>query len=501
MGNSVGVREVDVLIVGGGCSGVAALLQAVCMGARVLVVEESPWLGGMITAAGVSCIDGNEGALGGGIFGAFRAAMEQHYGGPEAVRTGWVSNTCFEPQVAAAWFRDAVAASTAECLHGARLVRVLREEQRIAGAVFEHGGAALEVRAHVTIEATEYGDVLALGEVPFRLGRESRAETGEAHAPEEADDEIQDLTMVATLRRVQGGAKPVLLPPGQDTARFHNSTAVHAKIQDPAYWNHKLHSWESFLTYALLPESGEDSTPGDLFMLNWPFHSNDYPAQGLFGTPEERASTLAAAKERTLAYVHYMQTELGHPEWGLAEDVYPTADHLPLLPYVRESRRVVPVRWLREEDVVPRDGSKRNAVQPDGVAVGDYYLDHHHDKDHRPPGERLGECFPSNAPFQIPYSAMLPREVNGLIAAEKSIGATHIVNGCSRLQPVALLIGQAAGAAAALAVRDGCEPREVDVTELQSLLLAAGAQIVPDRDCPNTLPDFAERQRALLAGG
>ncbi|MEM8711511.1 MAG: FAD-dependent oxidoreductase, partial [Planctomycetota bacterium] len=498
-------RKVEVLVVGGGCSGMAAAVAVARRGRDVLLVEESPWLGGMITAAGVSCIDGNEGALGGGLYGEFRAAMEAYYGGAEAVRTGWVSNTCFEPHVAANWFDETARTAGFQRLHGARLERVLREGDRIVGAVFAHGESRIEVRADVTIEATEYGDVLRLGGVPFRIGRESKELTGEAHAPDEGDDEIQDLTMVATLRRIEGGAAPVPLPTGESTERFHNSTAVHCKNPDPAYWNHKLHSWESFLKYGLLPERSPAGTAAGaagktLFMLNWPFHANDYPAQGLFDSMEERAATIRAAKERTLAYVHYIQQEMGHPEWGLARGIYPTADHLPLIPYVRESRRVVPVRWFREEDVVPQGGSKRNVILPDGIAVGDYYLDHHHDLDHRPPGERLGESYPSNAPFQVPYSALVPRDVDGLLAAEKSIGATHIVNGCSRLQPVVMLIGQAAGIAAALAVEARCQPREVDVALVQAALLAAGAQVVPDRDCPGSAVDFAERQLAQLRG-
>lgn len=480
----------DVLVVGGGCSGAAAGIQAARSGARTLVCEETPWLGGMITAAGVSAIDGNEGNLGGGIFRAFRDAMEAHYGGREAVRTGWVSNTCFEPHVAARWFRDALRGSGAQALHGARLREVLRNGDVVAGAVFDTPDGALEVRARVTIEATEYGDVLERGRIPYRLGRESRAETGEPHAPETPDLEIQDLTMVATLRRCDGKAPPVALPRGFDVARFDCSTGQICSIPDPAWWNHKLHDWESFLTYSLLPNG--------LFMLNWPFHANDYPAQGLFGSREERAQTIARAKERTLAYVHYIQHHLGHPEWGLAEGIYPTADHLPLLPYVRESRRVVPVRWMVEQDVVPPAGSKRNVVRADGVAVGDYYLDHHHDKDHRPPGERLGEQFPANAPFQISFSAMLPQGIDGLIAAEKCIGVTHIVNGCSRLQPVALAIGQAAGEAAAQAALGGVGVHELEVGAVQRALIAAGCVCVPDREVGCDDPRFAARQLEQL---
>lgn len=489
MTGPVSRREVDVLVVGGGCSGAAAGIQAARAGARTLVCEETPWLGGMITAAGVSAIDGNEGALGGGIFRAFRDHVEAWYGGREAVRTGWVSNTCFEPQVGARWFRDELQRSGASALHGARLREVLRDGDVVRGAVFDTAEGALEVRARVTVEATEYGDVLELGRVPYRFGRESRAQTGEPHAPEVPDLEIQDLTMVATLRRHEGRAPPVALPRGFDVARFDGSTSQICSIQDPAYWNHELHDWQSFLTYSLLPRG--------LFMLNWPFHCNDYPAQGLFGSREERARTIALARQRTLAYVHYIQNHLGHPEWGLAEGIYPTADHLPLIPYVRESRRVVPVRWMVEQDVVPQDGSGRNLVRADGVAVGDYYLDHHHDKDHRPPGQRLGEDYPPNAPFQVSFAAMLPQGIEGLLVAEKCIGVTHIVNGCSRLQPVAIAIGQAAGEAAAQAAR-GAGVHALEVAAVQRALVAAGCVCVPDREIGCDDPRFAARQLELL---
>lgn len=490
MADNIETREVDVLVVGGGCSGVAAAIQAASMTVDVLLCEETPWLGGMITSAGVSAIDGNEGALGSGIFGAFRRAMETHYGGPDAVRTGWVSNTCFEPHVAAKWFASEVEASGASVVHGARLREVLREGDEVLGAVFDTADGILEVRARVTIEATEYGDVLNLGGVPYRLGRESKDETGEPHAPDEADEEIQDLTMVATLRRVDGGAPLVALPVGFDLDRFNCSTAVKCTNPDPEYWNHALHDWDSFLGYAKLPNG--------LFMLNWPFHANDFPAIGLFGSPEERAWTIEKAKERTLAFVHYIQRELGSPEWGIATDVYPTADHLPLMPYVRESRRVVPVRWLREQDVVPQDGGDRNAILEDGIAVGDYYLDHHHDKEHRPPGERLGEDYPKNAPFQVPYGALLPKSIDGLVVAEKSIGATHIVNGCTRLQPVAMGIGQAAGAAAASAVLIGERPRDLAAEVIQDELLEVGAMVVPDSEVGSDDPEFEDRQNELL---
>jgi hypothetical protein len=249
-------------------------------------------------------------------------------------------------------------------------------------------------------------------------------------------------------------------------------------VTDEHHWNHGLHSWESFLGYARLPGGG--------YMLNWPFHANDFPAERrLFEDRSRRAAAFARARRHTLGFVHLIQTALGHPEWGLDAGAFDPAggEDLPglaLVPYVRECRRVVGVRTMREQDVVPAERGGRLPEVPDAIALGDYFLDHHHASMHRPPGERLVEDFPDNAPFQVPYGCLVPRHHQGLLVAEKSISVTHIVNGCTRLQPVAFQLGQAAGAAAALAVAAGTEPRAVEVPALQDALRAAGARLSID---------------------
>ena len=95
----------DIVIVGGGTSGTAAAIQAGRMGADVLLLQEQEWLGGMLTAAGVSATDGNH-KLPSGIWGEFRDSLYARYGGPEALFTGWVSNTQFEPHVGAQIFQN-----------------------------------------------------------------------------------------------------------------------------------------------------------------------------------------------------------------------------------------------------------------------------------------------------------------------------------------------------------------------------------------------------------
>src|SRR5690606_36911126 len=90
--------KTDVIIVGGGASGTMAAIQAARLGVETVVIEETSWLGGMLTSAGVSAIDGNH-RLPSGLWGEFRQHLYSYYGGPKAVEIGWVSNTLFEPSV------------------------------------------------------------------------------------------------------------------------------------------------------------------------------------------------------------------------------------------------------------------------------------------------------------------------------------------------------------------------------------------------------------------
>lgn len=485
--------QVDVLVLGGGAGGAAAAWQAATAGAKVLVIEETPWLGGMITSAGVSAFDGNKHAMGSGFFHRLRSAIESHYGGPEKTFTGWISLTCFEPHVAARLIGRWVAEAGAEVWHGAKLDRVVVKDSRVVAARVRYQGQTYEIRAKVFIEATEFGDVLAAGNIPCSLGRDARHITGEPSAPELGDMEVQDLTWVATLKKFPEGAPRVAKPAGYDPRVFDCCVKEYASITDESKVNHTIHTFESFLTYSLLPN--------DKYLLNWPHHSNDSPdTLGVFGTPAEREEALRRARHRTLCFVYFMQNELGHPEWGLATDEYDTIDGLAYMPYVRESRRGQGVRLMVEQDVVPPKGCVRAPFQSDSIAVGDYFLDHHHSKAHLPEEWRLVENYPSNGPFQIPYDCVVPRDVDGLLLAEKNISVSHIVNGCTRLQPVVMLTGQAVGMAAAMAVSQGCEVRDIDVRDLQSRLIEAGVALYPIIDVFNDHPAFKAIQHLAMRG-
>jgi len=472
----------QVLVIGAGTSGVCAAIQAARAGVQVILMEETAWLGGMLTAAGVSAIDGNH-RLPSGLWGEFRQRLYDYYGGPEKLATGWVSHTLFEPHIGHRILQEMVAAEkNIRVYYQYWFKDILKVEETVIGAQFEsESRESLRVRADITIDASEYGDVLAAAGCSYRVGREARNETGESFAPDEADDIIQDITYVAILKDYGPGCdKTIPEPAGYDPDQYRNCCRESAADQKdrPA-------DAQRMLDYGRLPN--------EKYMINWPLNGNDCYLNIIEKTRPDRFQALEAAKQFTLGFIYFIQTELGYRNLGLADDEFPTKDGLALIPYNRESRRLAGVFTLKSQHL---ENPYHYPVYKNGIAVGDYPLDHHHQK----PPRKIDIQYPPIWSFNVPYQTLLPKSVKGLIVAERNISVTHMVNGCTRLQPCVMLIGQAAGMAAALCVKDGLQPFDLPVRKLQQKLIAAGCQLVPFVDVLPGDWGFAEIQRVALSG-
>ena len=189
--------NVDVLVVGGGASGVSAGVQASRMGVQTMIVEETPWIGGMLTSAGVSCIDGNY-RLQSGIFGEFADSLALRYGGWDALKTGWVSNINFEPHVGQEILTN-IAEGCGDKLtvvREASMVSVKGSDLEWTVTFRRKNGEEFVVNADVLIDGTELGDVAKACGVEYRIGMDASSETGESIAPEQANDVIHDLMAV-----------------------------------------------------------------------------------------------------------------------------------------------------------------------------------------------------------------------------------------------------------------------------------------------------------------
>ncbi len=474
-----------VLVIGGGASGTMAGIQAARMGVEVLVVEETEWLGGMLTSAGVSAIDGDH-QLPAGLWGEFRQRLYDHYGGAGAVGTGWVSNTLFEPSVGNAILKQMAAAeSNLQIWYRCDWKSILHEDKRWRVTV-ERTGHTDTVVAAILIDATELGDVMAKAGAGYRIGMDSRYVTGEEQAPEKANGIIQDLTYVATLKDYGVGAdKTIPRPAGYDSSEF----SCCCQFADPASDKKPVRDCAQMMEYGHLPNHK--------FMINWPFCGNDLYIDLIEKTPGERTALLNEARLHTLGFVYYIQTVLGFKRLGLADDEYPTADKLPMIAYYREARRC---KGLTELSLpyIQKPFSQTLALYRTGIAVGDYPIDHHHGKNPAAPKiEFVKIKVPS---YNIPMGCLIPAGVEDLIVAEKSISVTNLVNGATRLQPVVLQLGQAAGVMAALCIRQHRGPSGLDVRTVQMELLKAGGYLMPYLDVSAGDPQFMAIQKIGATG-
>lgn len=474
----------DLLIIGGGASGTTAAIQASRMGVKTLIVEETEWLGGMLTSGGVSAIDGNHN-MPSGIWGEFRQKLYDYYGGPKAVETGWVSNTLFEPSVGNKILKEMAQNDSLLILYKTVWKEVKKKDGLWKVTVIT-GGKKRVINAKLLIDATELGDVMAIAGVLYSIGMDSRNDTGEEFAPEKANNIIQDLTYVITLTDFgKGSEKTIPKPEGYNSAEFKCS----CDIADPAGNGSPDNNCYKMLQYARLP--------GNKYMINWPKCGNDFYLNIIENTPIERTAALKEAKLHTLRFLYYLQTELGFKNLGIADGEYPTSDNLPMYPYYRESRRVKGLVNLTLNHVA-KPYEQKEAFYRTGIAVGDYPIDHHHLKNATAPAIDFVKIkVPS---YNIPLGSLIPAGISDLIVAEKSISVSNIVNGTTRLQPVVLSIGQAAGALAAVAIKNNIQPSEVNIREVQQALLDAHGYLMPFIDIKPDDKDFQPIQRIGATG-
>ncbi len=461
-------RAYDVVVIGGGAGGSMAAIEAARDGASVLVVEQTPWLGGMLTSAGVSAIDGNY-RLRGGLFGEFTDSLAVRYGGYEALKSGWVSNILFNPAAGAEVLHNMATESGVDLRFRTGLIGLTKKKRGWELSLSD----GTRVKAKVLVDGTELGTV---------------AETAGC---EELRDRVsaQDFTYVAIVKEYD---RPVSMeePEGYDRTLYFNccDNPLATNVDGKNPLGQQLWSADKMLSYGRLPDGH--------IMLNWPVCANDFFAEYLDMTPPARDSVIQLARQRTLGYVYFLQKELGYSNLGIADDVYPTEDGLPFFPYWREARRIAGRDTMTVE--AAKDPYKFD-LYTRAVAVGDYPVDHHHVQN--PRREELAHLWWGRIPsFSVPMGVLIPVHVEDFIVADKAISVSWEMNGGTRLQPVVMELGQAAGALAALAVKSRRRVHEVPASEVQQVLLDRGCYLLPFLDLKPGDPGFRELQEKGVRG-
>ena len=513
--DAVNQRTVEVVVWGGGTGGVAAALQAARSGARTLLLTPSTWLGGMVSAAGVCCPDGNElSPWQTGLWGAFLRALAAAT--PGGLDHNWVSCFGYLPSTAEGilrcWCQET---PLLEWWPQARLEAVERRGDRIIGLEVQWGGAPWNVQPTIVVDGSDRGDLYPLGDVPHRLGWEAQEIWGEPSAPLQKD--LQSQTFFQN--------HPVQSPTWVVMAQLLEESPLQMSADVEARFPPVQPFTEATARFGLQRTLTYGRLPGGVVMLNWPLSGNDWheglarafdpatPAGDVH--PDLAADMQGHSRAFAEALITISQGRLAPatvfpgPADAAAGALRGSQD-LALMPYWREGRRLLAMETVIEQHLLPQSEGPTIATLPvdatgrmTAIAVGNYANDHHYPGDDwplAPKSCRWGGRW-TGTPFTIPYGALVSHGVGNLLAADKAIGVSHMANGATRLQPLVLNIGQAAGLAAALCVHRGLRPAELPVQDLQRALIEdslAPAGPFPLWDTPWHHPEWALRQSALL---
>ena len=478
--------EYDVIVIGGGAGGTSAAIQSARNGAKTLLIEETDWLGGMLTSAGVSAVDGNY-KLPSGFWGEFKDSLVSHYGSLEALKTGWVSNTLFEPRVGNQILKSiAKNENNLKILFSTEVNSVTKLDfHKTENYSFNVKSSKGNFLSKVLIDATELGDVLPMIDEDYDLGMDSREMYGEDIAPEKNNDIIQDLTFVMILKNYNKSVK-IDKPKNYDPSEFYCSTAsINCPDSDKALWTPK-----QMMNYGELPNGK--------IMINWPIYGNDYYSNLIEMNYDERNEVFKNAKEKSLRYLYYIQDELGYDNYSLSDEEFDTDDNFPPIPYYREARRIKG-KVTFSLDYIKKPFDQIHPLYRTGILVGDYPVDHHHDA--HPDRYNLPQlAFYPIPSYSLPIGSIISKKNPNFLVAEKSISVSNLVNGTTRLQPVVLQIGQIAGLIASESVKNNINTHQIDIRNLQKKFLDKGGYIQPYLDVEKNHPFFKAYQRIGSTG-
>ncbi len=523
-------NEVDVIIAGAGTGGIAAAIQAAQAGASVILLEETDWIGGQMTAAGVTSMDGGDPAWTGGIYKEFIDKVKNHYTllGKSMSTCYWNQTTkCFEPSVGKQILESMINAQSKISLRlRTQIMSVQKSENTITSLTVKNDNTTTLLKAKVIIDATEYGDLLSMAGAPYRSGNSISTSLNENAC-------IQDITYTAVMKKYPDGVPnnlKITTPPSGYTQEIENEFAsIVAKDGYSEGFNGTYPvSWAIHNAYRGMPDSGNplsyDAWNASAITktgVNW---ANDFPVNVKYLEDKTyRKEQNCKAKLKTIQFIYYVQNILGESLWSVANDegydtaynreenncaiipdsLKPIERNMPVIPYVRESRRAIGLFTLTAKDIY-RSGTPPKATKTfsHSIAVGDYPVDLHNcnkEENLESDLETLSDKS-RNGPFQIPIEALFSKDINNLILTEKNLSQSRLANGATRLQPITMLTGQAAGAIAALAVKWDIVANQVPIRQVQRLLTEAKAHIVPFLDVSVDDKTFSSVQQIAARG-
>jgi len=489
----------DVVVYGATAGGVVAGVAAAREGLKVAILEPGKHLGGM-TTGGLGRTDHGRKETIGGYSLEFYQRVGKKYG-EEVI---WY----FEPHVAERVMQEMVADAGVKVFFDQRLRDdggVRKKARRIVEIFTERG---LSFEAKVFIDASYEGDLMAQAKVSYTVGREASSQYGESLAgvrPKDPNHQfdfpVNGLGPKAPLPDIQTTPRGNL-GQGDVKVQAYNfrmclSSDPRNQISYPKPKNYDPARYELLLRYIEAWTRHRGQAPGmrDLFGMgeikNNKLDVNNRGAVstdligGSWGYPngsyEDRARIWQDHIDYTAGLFWFLANDPRVPEalrkeinsWGLAADEFISTNHWPHQLYVREARRMVGGFVMTQRDI------QGTLIKEDAIGMGSYNSDSHNVQRYLQPDSTVqneGNMEVRVEPYQIPYRVMLPKkkEVTNLLAPV-CVSASHVAYSTLRMEPVYMILGQAAGVAAKMAIGSDGNVHGIDTKALGARLRSQGA--------------------------
>ena len=413
----------DVIVVGGGPAGIGAAIAAARHGVSVLLIEKTNCVGGMLTNGLVSMI--RAAGDGGGIVREFWQRLAS-----EGCAEITDSNTWIDMFAARVTLLDMLDEAGVNLLLHTHLAGVITSGHSVAGIQTANKDGLGSTNCRIAIDATGDGDVAVMAKVPYEKGSE--------------DGQLQAVSLNFVLAGIEEDSLP-----NRDEFRASCREAFDSGRLELAPPARTLHYGHSGLGY---PRGVRH------FQFDMADHIDGSEAASL--TEGERI-----CHQRIFAIWKFLRSSFRAFENSIIIDV---ASHLG----VRETRRICGENTLTEHMVMTAAKSR------DGVTRCSWYMDLHDGQDKNPLDlYRAARRPPEGDYYEIPYGCLVPKRAENLLISGRSISSTRAASGSLRLQPTCVNLGQAAGTAAALSIRESSVPRSIDGTQVRNDLYEQGMEI------------------------
>ena len=488
--------KVDVCIYGGTPGGVAAAVQAKCMGKTAVLAVFRRHVGGL-TSAGLTAVDFGKAESIGGLAAEFLKTVGKRPGRKPMESDRWSS---FSPSQAETNFREMLADAEVPVLYEHRLTDVVKAGPHITSIKFENGNA---IEAKMFIDATYEGDLLAKARVSYHVGRESNDVYGET---------VNGFYIAKTHQfrfdvdpyRTPGDRNSGLLPgisaqppvatgAGDNKIQAYNFRMWAVKADagrpwpKPANYDADIHalllrylttkpdfSWDWTYQYGPVKlnigdcnNAGPVSTDFVGGSYDWP--EADYPTrEKIFQahvTYQQGLIWFLAHDERLPQRIREKVNQFGLPKTEFVE-----TEGWPHDLYVREARRLKSDYVMTERNCVGAE------VAADSVGLASYTMDSHHVQRVIVHGVVRGEGNVERTtprPYPVSYRSLTPKanECDNLLVPV-CVSSSHMAYGSIRMEPVFMILGQSAATAAGYAIDDGVAVQAVSYDKLRRRLLA-----------------------------